>query len=172
MALLDDYLAGLRMQYPGYVLLIKQGRWYSVYDRDADVMHRILNWNVVPWSGHQKTAGPVLDNITNALMKNGYAYKIINGATVIGSYDPPDPKPALTAAKALPDDVVHIGSIVAIKIDGDEKTFEIGEEGNIAKKILSYESPIGKALLGHKVGDVVIADTPNGDLSIEIVNFV
>ena len=33
---------------------------------------------------------------------------------------------------------------------------------------LSDESPIGKGLLGHKVGDVVDVETPGGVISLEI----
>jgi transcription elongation GreA/GreB family factor len=34
---------------------------------------------------------------------------------------------------------------------------------------VSYESPIGAALLGRRVGDIVEADTPRGRRRLEIV---
>ena len=34
---------------------------------------------------------------------------------------------------------------------------------------ISYESPIGKALIGHHVGDEVIADTPGGSIRLKII---
>lgn len=34
---------------------------------------------------------------------------------------------------------------------------------------ISYESPIGRALLGHREGDKVIAETPGGQVSIKII---
>lgn len=34
---------------------------------------------------------------------------------------------------------------------------------------ISNESPIGSALLGHKVGDVVTARTPNGEITLKIL---
>jgi transcription elongation factor GreA len=34
---------------------------------------------------------------------------------------------------------------------------------------ISYESPIGKALIGHQVGDEVIADTPGGSIRLKII---
>ena len=169
MAWLDDYLQRLRNQYPAYVLLIKQGRWYSVYDQDADVMHRILNWDIADWGNHKKSGGPVLDNIINALKKNGFAYKVINGTTVVQSYDPPDPHPELTAAKNLPASVVRIGSKVTVCIDGDEDVYTIGEEGNYAVNRLSYDTPIAKAILGCSPGETVIAKAPIGNVMVTIV---
>lgn len=34
---------------------------------------------------------------------------------------------------------------------------------------ISHESPIGRAIVGHKVGDVVLADTPGGSIRLKIV---
>lgn len=58
MTWLDNYLARLRSQHPGYVLVIVEGGWFSVYDQDADVMHRILNWNEFTYQGHRKSGCP------------------------------------------------------------------------------------------------------------------
>ena len=59
-AWLDDYLAGLRAKYPGYMVLVKQGNWYRVYDQDADVMHSILDWAVISVNGHCIASGSKL----------------------------------------------------------------------------------------------------------------
>src|SRR5215213_2138525 len=47
---------------------------------------------------------------------------------------------------------------------GDSRKFQIvgPTEANPAEQKLSHESPIGKALLGHKRGDVVSVDVPRG----------
>ena len=42
-------------------------------------------------------------------------------------------------------------------------------ETDVAGGKISVQSPVGKALLGHSVGDVVIARVPAGDLELEIV---
>ena len=41
-------------------------------------------------------------------------------------------------------------------------------EANSLKGKISNESPIAKALLDHKVGDVVTVDSPNGSYKVEI----
>jgi transcription elongation factor GreA len=69
-------------------------------------------------------------------------------------------------AKDVSTDVVGVGSIVHVK---DEKTgksqkFTIvgSSEANPAELKLSNESPVGRALLGHKRNDVVSVPVPKG----------
>lgn len=54
-------------------------------------------------------------------------------------------------------DTIQIGHTVTIETDGKEKTYQIlgSSETNPGKGIISYNSPMGEALLGHCVGDVV-----------------
>lgn len=56
---------------------------------------------------------------------------------------------------------VVIGSTVAVEVDGDEDEFTIVGtiEANPAKRMISNESPVGSALLGAKVGEVVEVTT-------------
>jgi transcription elongation factor GreA len=42
-------------------------------------------------------------------------------------------------------------------------------EANPRQGKISHESPIGRALLGHKVGDIVTAETPGGMISLKII---
>jgi len=44
------------------------------------------------------------------------------------------------------------------------------EEADLKAGKISVESPIGKGLLGKKVGEVAIIDTPSGELAFEILN--
>jgi transcription elongation factor GreA len=69
-------------------------------------------------------------------------------------------------ANDLSNDVVQIGSVVHVK---DEKTgksqkFSIvgSAEANPAESKLSNESPVGRALMGHKRNDVVSVQVPKG----------
>ena len=68
--------------------------------------------------------------------------------------------------------VVDIGSHVTIQEDEyPAETYHIvgPKEADPVNERISHESPIGKALLGHKVGDVVAAETPNGTIRFKIV---
>ena len=68
-------------------------------------------------------------------------------------------------AAELSADLVRVGSVVSVK-DDNGKTVEytiVGStEANPAENKLSNESPVGKALLGHKKGDKVTVQLPSG----------
>lgn len=58
--------------------------------------------------------------------------------------------------------VVGVGAKVKIDVDGQKDEFVIVGtlEANPALGKISNESPVGKALLGHKIGDEVIVASP------------
>ncbi len=68
---------------------------------------------------------------------------------------------------------VGIGNMVKIlDIEMDEEMeFQIvgTSEANIDKGQMSDESPIGAALLGHKIGDVVDVEAPSGMLQFKVL---
>ena len=73
--------------------------------------------------------------------------------------------------ESVPDEV-QIGSIVVIKEEGfpEEVVHIVGsKEADPESGKLSYESPIGKTLLGHKVGAIVRVKTPGGKINFKIV---
>ena len=70
---------------------------------------------------------------------------------------------------------VGIGSTVSIKYmddSDDEEEYQIvgSQEADPFAFKISNESPIAKALLSHKVGDVVSVDSPNGVYQVEITS--
>ena len=67
---------------------------------------------------------------------------------------------------------VQVGTMVTIDIDGEEETYTIvgAVEARPAEGRISNESPIGKALLGRKVGDVVDIRTPTTVLKAKVVS--
>ena len=62
-------------------------------------------------------------------------------------------------------DVVTLGSVVYVR-NSDEREYRYTIVGSYEAKpsagMISNESPVGKALLGHKIGDLVFASTPGG----------
>lgn len=67
---------------------------------------------------------------------------------------------------------VQVGTTVTIDIDGEEETYTIvgAIEAKPAQGKISNESPIGKALLGRKVGEEVDIRTPTSVLKARIVS--
>lgn len=57
---------------------------------------------------------------------------------------------------------INLGATVVAEIEGDKDEFTIigTLEANPSLGKISNESPVGKALLGHKVGDEVIVSSP------------
>ena len=70
-------------------------------------------------------------------------------------------------------DEVSVGSVIKIKdtSDGEIEVYEIGgsTESDPDNGIISDESPIGKAALKKKVGDVFEVTAPSGNLEYEIL---
>ena len=69
-------------------------------------------------------------------------------------------------------DSVQIGSKVTIKEGNfDPETFVIvgAAEANPRDGKISNESPIGKAILNHKIGDIVKVETPGGTYNVKIL---
>ena len=72
------------------------------------------------------------------------------------------------------EDVVSFGSKIVIKFEDDEDEEEyiiVGtREVNPKEGKISDESPIGKAVMKHRAGDVVTVDAPNGHLKCTIIS--
>jgi transcription elongation factor GreA len=68
-------------------------------------------------------------------------------------------------------DVVEIGSHVTIEQDGERDQYVIvgSAEAAPAEGRISNESPVGKALIGHKKGDLVRASVPRGEVEMKIL---
>ena len=71
-------------------------------------------------------------------------------------------------------DVASVGTKVTVKDldDGEVSEYLIvgSTEADPMKGKISDESPVGSALLGHKIGEVVIVEAPMGKLEYEIQN--
>ena len=76
--------------------------------------------------------------------------------------------------KDIAKDVVSIGSKVKVKYvdDGETDEYEIvgSAEADPGNRRLSNESPVGRAVLGHKKGDVVEVAAPSGPIKLQIMS--
>ena len=77
--------------------------------------------------------------------------------------------------EALSTDVIQLGSkVVIVDVEyGDEYRYQIISSSSTSKDkesdyLTSDESPVAKALLGHKVGDIVDVEAPAGIIKYEI----
>ena len=76
--------------------------------------------------------------------------------------------------KDIAKDVVSIGSVVRLKDMAANQTVEyhiVGSaEANPGERKLSNESPVGRAILGKKKGEVVEVSAPRGALKFKILD--
>ncbi len=72
----------------------------------------------------------------------------------------------------VPADVVGVGVRVTVQEgDFDPEIFDLvgAKEADPRNGKISHESPIGQALMNHRVGDVVEVETPGGKLKLKIL---
>jgi transcription elongation factor GreA len=69
---------------------------------------------------------------------------------------------------------IIFGSTVTVKDLGVEKkkTYKIvgKDEADIAKNLIYFKSPIGKALIGKSLEDMVIVETPSGEKTFKVLD--
>lgn len=119
--------------------------------------------------GEAKADGDISENAGYDEAKNQQAFlegrileleQTISRAVVIKNHD-------------TPADLVEIGRSVTIREVGYEETETyaiVGSaEANPSNGRISNESPMGRALVGHRVGDRVKVQTPGGLLEFEII---
>jgi transcription elongation factor GreA len=74
---------------------------------------------------------------------------------------------------AMPKDQVHILSSVKVKNLNNSKIFEYTlvspEEADLEKGKIAMSSPVGQALMGKKLGEIVTAKVPAGLIKFEII---
>jgi transcription elongation factor GreA len=69
-------------------------------------------------------------------------------------------------------DSVQVGSCITVQEgDGPEEQYLVvgAKEADPRSGKISHESPFGRALMGGRVGDVVTATTPGGEIKLKIL---
>ena len=109
----------------------------------------------------------VLENAEYEDAKNEQAFvegRILTVETIL--------KSAVIIEKGGPTDRVGIGNHVTVaEDDGEPETYHIvgSTEADPRSGRISNESPLGRALLGYRVGDEVIVNAPAGILCFRII---
>ncbi len=76
----------------------------------------------------------------------------------------------------IPHDKVGFGATVTVfdSSKNEEISYKLvtSEESDVSQGLISTTSPIGRGLLGKKVGDVATVVTPNGNRELEVLKLV
>ncbi len=114
-----------------------------------------------------KALGDLAENVEYAAAKEAQAFnegKIVELEQLL--------REAIVIENNKKRDLVQIGSTIEVRADDKNRVFTIvgSEEANPAMGRISNESPLGKAFLGRKLGDVIQAETPSGKMSYKITS--
>jgi len=73
----------------------------------------------------------------------------------------------------IPKDKAALGSTIKVYDSTKDEEIEYklvtSEESDVSKGLISTTSPIGRALMGKKVGDSALVVTPNGNRELEVL---
>src|ERR671925_911879 len=76
----------------------------------------------------------------------------------------------------IPRDKAALGSTVKVYDSTKDEKIEYklvtSEESDISKGLISTSSPIGRALMGKKVGDTAMVTTPSGNRELEVLSLI
>ena len=139
------------------VFLTEDGRQRAL--SQLEFLRTIRRAEVAQYLHDAKEAGDVIDNAAYEDAKNEQAR--LEGRII-------ELEQLLAKAKSINrinTDLVSLGSVVKLRTSDDREycyTLVGAFEANPSAGRISNESPVGKALLGHKVGDLVIVSTPGG----------
>jgi transcription elongation factor GreA len=137
--------------------------------QELDVLRTTGRAEIAERIGEAKADGDISENAGYDEAKNQQAFlegrileleQTISRSVVIKNHD-------------TPADLVEIGRSVTIRevgFEDDETYFIAGSaEANPSNGRISNESPMGKSLMGKRIGDRVRVQTPGGLLEFEIV---
>jgi transcription elongation factor GreA len=147
--------------------LTKEG--FQKLQEELDYLRKVKRQEVANRLHEAMEGGELIENAEYEAAKNEQAF-------VEGRIQELDA--LLASAKIIDDngkkksDGVQLGSKVTIKEGNfDPETFIIvgAAEANPREGKISNESPIGKAILGHKAGESVRVETPGGTYTVKIL---
>ncbi len=110
-----------------------------------------------------------VDNAELEAARNAQSFlegRILELEEILGNYQ-------LIEDDGKPHDKVRVGSVITVVEDGydEEETYHLvgAAEADPAAGKISNESPLGRVLLGAKVGQTVRVNAPNGTINFRIV---
>jgi transcription elongation factor GreA len=147
------------------VFLTNDGREHAL--SQLELLRTAGRAQVAQYLHDAKESGDVIDNAAYEEAKNQQAR--LEGRIL-------ELEQLLAKAKLISkvrSDVVSLGSIAHLR-NSDDREYHYTLVGSYEAKpsagLISNESPVGKALLGHKVGDLVFVSTPGGVKEYTIIS--
>ncbi|MFQ5675406.1 MAG: transcription elongation factor GreA [bacterium] len=135
---------------------------YQKLKEEIDKLEKFIKHDIAKEIGAAREHGDLKENAEYDAAKN----KQTNYMAKLGQLQERFSKARVIRKEDLPAGTITLGKRVKIKdVDtGEEDEYTILGEGetDIDKGIISYQSPLAKALLNHKTGDTVEVQLPRG----------
>jgi transcription elongation factor GreA len=125
----------------------------NLLDQSKEVAEQMADVHDDTDFGEEATYHDVMANKERLDQRIAHLRRVLQHAELIGEEDP-DP------TRADPGEAVTVWDFV----ENEEVIFQLLSSEEVARGLpgISIESPVGKALLGRRVGDVVEIDVPDG----------
>jgi transcription elongation factor GreA len=78
----------------------------------------------------------------------------------------------IVESTSTPKEIVAVGTRVTVQEESfDPEVYNLvgAQEADPRIGKISHESPIGRALMDHRVGEIIVAETPGGKIKIKIL---
>jgi len=128
--------------------------------KELDYLRAVRRPQVAAYIQLAKDGGDIMENAGYDDAKNEQAFVEGRIATLKAML-----KNSVLIEESGPSEVAVLGSWVKVADeDGEEETYRIAgwAEADPTRGLISNESPLGQALLGHRVGEEVAVQTPDG----------
>lgn len=150
----------------GYVTLTREGRDKLV--RELELLKGEKRREVAKALAEARAHGDLSENAEYDAAKEAQAHN----EKKIAEIEDILMRARIMDESAIAPDEALLGAKVKVLDKETSEEFEYmlvaEEESDFSENKISITSPVGKALLGHKKGDIVEISTPGGDLSYEI----
>lgn len=139
------------------VYLTPEGR--KRLKEELEYLRTVRRPQVAAYIQMAKDGGDIMENAGYDDAKNEQAFLEGRIATLEAML-----KNAVLIEESGPSEIVLLGSWVKVVEDGQEEAYRIvgWAEVDPINGLISNESPLGQALLGHRVGEEVTVKTPDG----------
>ncbi|NIV28406.1 MAG: transcription elongation factor GreA [Anaerolineae bacterium] len=140
---------------------------YHKLDEELNYLRTARRQQVARRLHEALTEGDLLENAELEDARNEQAFvegRILRLETILYN--------AVIIEEEGPRDTVGVGShVTVVEGDGPPETYHLvgSAEADPTQGLISNESPLGRALMGRKVGDTAEVDAPDGVLVFEIV---
>ncbi|NIR49979.1 transcription elongation factor GreA [candidate division KSB1 bacterium] len=135
---------------------------YQKLKNEIDELEKYIKQGIAKEIAAAREHGDLRENAEYEAAKNKQA----NYMAKLGQLQERFRNARIIKKEELPTDLITLGKRVKIcdLASGDEDEYTILGEGetDIDNGIISYQSPLAKALLNHKIGDVVEVNLPRG----------